>query len=495
MKFQLSTQALKLQAADCIIIGMIDKKLSHNGQVLDDSLGDMLSAFLKNTTQLAKEGDCALLHVNAKLKTQNILIINLGSSKNLNADSLNQYLISAATHCHRAHLTSVVYALNDIEGIDQRQTIFSALIALYQAYYRYDRYKTQQKHPAVALKQITVFGTTEQKKSFTLAVNQASAMIHGMNVTMDLANCPPNICHPEYLATQAKQLSKTHSSVKTSVLDHAQLKKMGAGAILAVGQGSPNKPKIICMAYHGGKKSEQPHVLLGKGITFDTGGNDLKQPANMLGMKYDMCGAATVLGVMHAVAELALPLNVIGVIASAENMPGGDAYRPEDIITSLSGKTIEVLNTDAEGRLVLCDALTNIEKFKPKAVIDIATLTGAIMIALGDKASGLFSNNDELADKITHAAQQSRDKVWRLPIWQEYTTQLKSAYADLANIGGPNAGSITAACFLAEFAKAFPWAHLDVAGTASKMSGLDRKATGRPVRLLMEYLLQEAGKA
>lgn len=488
MKFQLSTETLDTLSADAIIIGVLDGQLTTNGLELNTSLHQALREFLSETTQLAKAGDCALLPCLGTIAAKHILLIHLGSTEKLTADAANKHLQNAAALAHRAHLKSIVYALNDITTLDARQTLYSAVIALHHAYYHFHDYKKNAE--ALILEKVIIFSTKLQEPVLSQALQEAEAIVAGMHLTMNLANCPPNVCHPQYLAQQAETLSTQYSTIKTIVLDHQILNELGAGAILAVGQGSPNKPNLICMHYRGGKENEQPYVLLGKGITFDTGGNDLKQPANMLGMKYDMSGAATVFGVINAVARLGLPVNLVGVIAAAENMPGGDAYRPEDVITSMSGKTIEILNTDAEGRLVLCDALTYIERFKPKAVIDIATLTGAIMVTLGDKASGLFSNNDELANQLIHAAQQSRDKVWRLPIWEEYTRQLDSDYADLGNIGGPNAGSITAACFLAEFATAYPWAHLDIAGTASNSSGLKRNATGRPVRLLMEYLLQ-----
>ena len=474
MKLQLSSQINNINA-DCIVIGMFDKKLTGPDLALHD--------FVKNTSQLNSAGDCALVPLSGKIKAA--LIINFGSPKQLNADRYAEYVQAAAKHCHRAHFTRVVYALGDIHvpHSDARQCLYTCAVSLHQAYYAYDVYKT--KKAQTRLQEVTFIGP----QSLSSTIKEASALIQGMQLTMDLGNCPPNVCTPAYIVKQAQAMASTRTNV--SVLNEAALKKMKAGAILAVGQGSPNKPYMVFVDYRGGKKSDQPHVLVGKGISFDTGGNQLKQPLSMVGMKYDMCGAATVLGVMKIVALLKLPINVIGAIATAENIPGGQAYRPEDIITSLSGKTIEVLNTDAEGRLVLCDALTYVEKYKPKSVIDIATLTGAMLIALGDKASGLFSNNDALAEKLENAAEQSRDKVWRMPIWDEYKKQLRSAYADFANIGGPNAGSITAACFLSEFATSYPWAHLDVAGTAAGMFGDARKATGRPVRLLMEYLLQE----
>jgi leucyl aminopeptidase len=271
------------------------------------------------------------------------------------------------------------------------------------------------------------------------------------------------------------------------------MEKLGMGALLSVSRGSDEPATLIHATYQGGKKSEKPIVIVGKGITFDTGGISLKPSSDMDEMKYDMCGAASVIGTMRAVSEMKLPINVVGIVASAENMPSGKATRPGDVVTSMSGKTIEILNTDAEGRLVLCDALTYIEKLKPAAAIDIATLTGACVVALGKVATGLFSNNDELAGEISEAGHQAWDRVWQMPVWDDYATLLKSNFADLANIGGRAAGSITAACFLSEFAKEYPWAHLDIAGTAW-VSGKDKGATGRPVPLLCEFLINRASK-
>ncbi|MDA0237306.1 MAG: leucyl aminopeptidase [Proteobacteria bacterium] len=319
---------------------------------------------------------------------------------------------------------------------------------------------------------------------------QGSAIGRGMNLAKDLGNLPANVCTPTFLAETTIKLGKLNKfSVKC--LSETDMKKLGMGALLSVSQGSKEPAKLIHAAYSGGKKKDAPIVLVGKGITFDTGGISLKPSSEMDEMKYDMCGAASVIGTLLAVSEMKLPINVVGLIAAAENMPSGTATRPGDVVTTMSGKTIEILNTDAEGRLVLCDALTYAEKLRPAAAIDVATLTGACIISLGKVASGLFSNNDELANEISQAGTTSWDRVWRMPIWDDYTKLLSSNFADLANIGGREAGSITAACFLAQFATSYPWAHLDIAGTAW-VSGKEKGATGRPVPLLCEFLLNRA---
>jgi leucyl aminopeptidase len=313
-----------------------------------------------------------------------------------------------------------------------------------------------------------------------------------MAFTRDLGNLPPNICHPSYLAEEAKSLGKEHKNLKIEIHDEKKLKELGMGAFLAVSIGSEQPPRLIVMNYQGGKKSDKPFVLVGKGITFDTGGISIKPAAGMDEMKFDMCGAASVFGTLRAVLELQLPINLVCLLACAENMPSGSATRPGDIVSTMSGQTVEILNTDAEGRLVLCDTLTYAERFKPQAVIDIATLTGACVVALGGHTSGLMGNNDELIGQLLDAGKQADDRAWQLPLFDEYQEQLDSPFADIANIGGPKGGTITAGCFLSRFAKAYNWAHLDIAGTAW-LSGKDKGATGRPVPLLTQYLLDRAG--
>ncbi len=316
------------------------------------------------------------------------------------------------------------------------------------------------------------------------------AIAHGIDLAKDLGNTPSNICTPEYLAGEARKVAKTHG-FGCEILDHAACEKLGMGSFLSVGKGSDKPPRFIVLKHEGGAKGDKPVVLVGKAITFDAGGISLKPPAEMDEMNYDMSGGGAVLGAFRAIGELGLPLNVVGLIPACENMPDADANKPGDIVTSMSGQTIEILNTDAEGRLILCDALTYAERFEPDAVVDIATLTGACVIALGAHPSALFSNHDPLAREIEHAGDHAWDRVWHMPLWDDYQEQLKSNLADMANIGGRPAGSITAACFLSRFAKKYHWAHLDIAGTAYK-GGRDKGSTGRPVSLLVHFLLNRA---
>ena len=313
-----------------------------------------------------------------------------------------------------------------------------------------------------------------------------------MKLARDLGNLPGNICTPTYLAQQAAELAQSYG-MKLEVLEREDMQKLGMGSLLSVSRGSRQPPKLIVLQYSKGKSDQKPVALVGKGITFDAGGISIKPAAEMDEMKYDMCGAASVLGTLKAVAELDLPINLVGVIPASENLPDGDASKPGDIVTSMSGQTIEVLNTDAEGRLVLCDAMTYTERFEPEAVVDIATLTGACVIALGHHATGLYGNSDSLVKELANAGDEAFDRAWPMPLWDDYQEQLKSNFADMANIGGRAAGSVTAACFLSRFAKKFDWAHLDIAGTAW-VSGKEKGATGRPVPLLTHFLMQRCEK-
>ena len=349
--------------------------------------------------------------------------------------------------------------------------------------------KFKAKDQADPFERLIFAGNDVCARDLKSAVAEGIALVEGMNLAKDLGNLPPNICTPTYLGKTAQGLAKK-SALKVEVLGQKQIEALGMGSFLSVAKGSDTPPQFIVMRHQGGKAGEAPIVLVGKGITFDTGGISLKPGEAMDEMKYDMCGAASVIGTLYAVALMKLKKNVIGVVPTCENMPSGGATRPGDIVKSMSGQTIEILNTDAEGRLILCDALTYVERFKPKAVIDVATLTGACVIALGHIHSGLFSDDDALADALSKAGKTSLDTVWRLPLDAAYHEQLKSNFADVANIGGRPAGSITAACFLSRFTEKYKWAHLDIAGTAWK-SGAAKGATGRPVPLLLNYLLEQ----
>ncbi|HSX19724.1 MAG TPA: leucyl aminopeptidase, partial [Gammaproteobacteria bacterium] len=371
-----------------------------------------------------------------------------------------------------------------------------AVVAVSSALYTFDAFKgktAKNKSAKNELNKITWMVPNKRDiEKGEMGARIGNAVQMGVKLTKDLANTPPNVCNPTYLAKAAQKLAKDYKSISVAILERKDLETLKMGAFLSVTQGSDQPPKLITLEYRGAPKTQQPIVLVGKGITYDTGGTSMKLAANMVGMKFDMCGGASVLGLMTFAAELGLDINLVGVIASAENMPGGKASRPDDIVTTMSGQTVEILNTDAEGRLVLCDALTYCERFNPKVVIDMATLTSACVVALGNHHSALFSNYQPLADDLLAAGIVSGDKCWQMPLTDEYVRQLDSNVADFANVGGPDGGCVTAACYLSKFTKKLHWAHLDIAGTACKFTGKDRGATGQPVPLVAEYLLYKA---
>ena len=360
------------------------------------------------------------------------------------------------------------------------------LAAVSHAAYRFTPYKST-KTQAAKLRRVGVL--SRQRAKARRALGHAQALDDGLTLAKDLGNQPPNICNPTFLAREARRLSRGVGNVTTTVLDESKMSELGMGAFLSVTRGSATPGKMIIVNYKGGNPGDKPVVLVGKGITFDTGGINIKGSSGMDEMKWDMCGAASVLGAMKAAISAELPINLIVVAAAAENMPGGRASRPSDIVTTMSGQTVEIMNTDAEGRLVLCDALTYVKRFKPAAVVDIATLTGAQVVALGPQASALYANDDAVADALASAGDEADDRMWRMPLWDDYQSALDSAFADMKNVGGRAAGSIVAACFLSRFAKDFPWAHLDIAGSAY-VSG--KGSTGRPLPALFEYLVKAA---
>jgi leucyl aminopeptidase len=497
MKFTLDSIDINEQHADCLIIGIYEKgELTPSAKKLDKLSKGYLSTLCNETDFQGKLCQSLVLYQIPHIRVPRVLLIGCGPNIPLSPGNYRKIIAASVNAIHKgsANIKNAVSFLTELEV--EKYTlpwkIKQAAEVSGNTSYRFDQFKSK-KEPAYALKEMTLYvplasAMTECKQ----AMKEAICIMNGVEFTKNLANLPSNICTPSYLADQAKKLSKAYKTITTKVLEEKDMKKLGMGALLAVSQGSDQPAKLITIEYKGSKKKKAPIALVGKGITFDTGGISLKPSDAMVGMKYDMCGAATVLGTIVAAAELKLPLHIVGVIAAAENMPSGKAIKPEDIVTTLSGQTVEILNTDAEGRLVLCDALTYCERFKPATVIDIATLTGAVVIALGVHATGLLSNYEPLAKDLQDAGLQSYDRVWQLPLWDDYQEQLKSPFADMSNTGGRTAGTITAACFLSKFAKKFHWAHLDVAGTAAMMMGsTDRYATGRPVPLLMQYLINQ----
>ena len=482
-----------LKTATLVIPVGEGRKLGEIGKAVDAASAGALSALLKRGDLAGKLGQTLLAHNLAGLKAERILLVGSGKDSELSDRQLRKLL--TATHAVLKTLggSDATLALQDLQvkGRDAYGKARLMVETLADGGYQFDRFKSQ-KADASALKKLTLLSDKADQADVERATRQALAIAAGMALTRDLGNLPPNLCHPSYLAEEAKALGKAYKNLKIEVLDEKKLKELGMGAFLAVAQGSDQPPRMIVLNYQGGKKTEKPYALVGKGITFDTGGISIKPSSGMDEMKYDMCGAASVFGTLKAVLELQLPINLVCLLACAENMPSGGATRPGDIVSTMSGQTVEILNTDAEGRLVLCDTLTYAERFKPQAVIDIATLTGACIVALGSNVSGLMGNNEELVQQILAAGLTADDRAWQLPLYDEYQEQLDSPFADIANIGGPKAGTITAGCFLSRFAKAYNWAHLDIAGTAWISGGKEKGATGRPVPMLTQYLLDRS---
>ena len=477
----------------CLILPVSNKKKLAGSVALADTESDKyLSKILKRDDLADTVGATLMLHDVPNLSAQRVLLVSTGSNKPLSAQQFEKITTAVASALSVPGIKECVSCLDEIEAEDKDATWKARALSqsLVANTYKFDLHKSKPASKSARFDGKVTLHVSDRKhnKSVENGINQGTSIAHGMRLARDLGNTAANICTPTYLGKQAKKLEKAFPSIKTKLLTEAQMKKLGMGALLSVSAGSAEDAQLICMEYKRAASSKKPVVFVGKGVTFDTGGISIKPSAGMDEMKFDMCGAASVFGLMQSVAELELNINVIGVVAAAENMPGSQATKPGDIVTSMSGKTIEVLNTDAEGRLVLCDALTYISRYKPDVVIDIATLTGAVIVALGNHTTGLLSNDDKLAEDLHTAGIDSHDRCWRLPLGEEYEKQLSSNFADLANIGGRAAGTITAGCFLAQFAKEYKWAHLDIAGVAWKQ-GAAKGATGRPVPMLVQYLL------
>lgn len=490
MQMDFSKTAARKSTASCIVIGVSsDGPLSPSAKAIDRASGGVFKQLLASRDVAAAKGKTTLLHHFPGTRSARLLIVGFGNQGKLDTVSFDQACFSAGRFLRDHPIADCHVCLHEIEVAGQSEAwrVRQAALAFTRANYRYTETKQPGKNVAQPLNQVSFQGDA----SLQAALDQASAMAEGIELARHLSDLPPNICTPEYLASTAGLLAQDQKKVELEVLEQAQMVELGMGALLGVASGSSTQPKLIVLKYSGGKVGDKPVVLVGKGITFDSGGLSLKSPENMIEMKFDMCGAASVLGAFKSAVKMKLRLNLVCVVVAAENMPGGNAYRPGDIVTSMSGKTIEVLNTDAEGRLVLCDALTYSERFEPKCIIDVATLTGACVIALGHPASGLLSNDDELAEDLLKAGTDVVDRAWRLPLWADYQPLLDTEFADMKNVGGMSAGTITAACFLSRFTEGQRWAHLDIAGAAWKWKS-EEGASGRPTGLLTRFLMQEA---
>jgi leucyl aminopeptidase len=491
MKFSLSNMAPHQVPTPCLVVGVAeDVPPSGAAAAVDRASDGLLTALLESRDIDANRGHTTLLHRLPGLAAERVLVVGCGKPDKFDRVRFDRVCLAAGKFLRDHAVTEAHVCLHDmsVETLDANWRLQHAAIAFDRANYLYTTTKALKDDSPVPLRAASFQGEPDQQP----VLDRAAGIAAGYRRARELGNLPANICNPAYLAQQARAIAEQYANTEIEVLNREAMAELGMDALLGVAQGSENGPRLIVLQYRGAAEGERPYVFVGKGITFDSGGISLKPGPNMDQMKFDMCGAAAVIGAFEACAAMQLPVNLVAVVAAAENMPDGKSYRPGDVLTSMSGKTIEILNTDAEGRLVLCDALTYCEKFDPLATIDVATLTGACVVALGHHASGLMSKHDDLADELLQAGRTAVDRAWRLPIWEDYQSQLKTPFADLKNVGGMPAGAITAGCFLASFAKKQRWAHLDIAGSAWKWAAAEG-ATGRPVGLLTQFLIDRAG--
>jgi leucyl aminopeptidase len=493
MEFTIKSGSPEKQRSACVVVGVFDnRKPSLSAELIDRASGGYISEIIRRGDMEGKLGATLLLHNVRGTLADRVLLVGLGKERDFREREFRSAIRSAVRLLNETGSYEAVVYLTE-EKVKRREVAWRvehAVVVAMEAVYRFDQMKSQPADVRRPLRKLTL--SVPQRSDLTAgeaAAARGLAIAHGMDLARDLGNLPGNICTPGHLAERAQALAQ-ELGFKCEVLERAKLEELKMGSFLSVTNGSDQPPKFIVLEYLGGAKKQKPLVLVGKGITFDSGGISLKPGADMDQMKFDMCGAASVLGAFRAIAELKAKVNLVGLVPTCENMPNGRATKPGDVVRSMSGQTIEVLNTDAEGRLILCDALTYAERYEPAAVVDIATLTGAMVIALGHVACGVFSNSDSLGRALLNAGEDAFDRGWQLPLWDDYQEALNSNFADFANIGGRAGGSITAACFLSKFAKKFDWAHLDIAGVAWK-DGKEKGATGRPVPLLTTWVLSQ----
>jgi len=498
MEYSVKSGNPEKQRSSCVVVGVFEsRRLSAAAAALDKASDGFISGIVRRGDMEGTAGQALLLTHVPNVLCDRVLLIGCGKERDFDERAYRRAVATMASKLGECGATEAVSYLSDlsVKGRDAAWRVRDGVQTVAASLYRFDHLKSKKDSPRRPLKRV-IFSVPSRRElaAGEEAVRVANAIIAGVNLAKDLGNLPGNVCTPTYLAERGLTLAEQFDSISAEVLGRAEMEQLGMGSLLSVARGSRQEPKLIVLRYQGATEEQRPIALVGKGITFDSGGISIKPAAGMDEMKYDMCGAASVLGTLRACAELKLPLNVVGVIPSCENMPDGAANKPGDIVTSMSGQTIEILNTDAEGRLILCDALTYTERFQPDAVVDIATLTGACVVALGHVVHGLLGNHQPLINDLLAAGRTSGDRAWELPLLDDYQEALNSNFADMANVGDRSAGAITAACFLSRFAGKFHWAHLDIAGTAWK-SGKDKGSTGRPVPLLMQFLLDRAAKA
>ena len=497
MEFTIKSGSPEKQRSACVVVGVFDnRKPSLSAELVDRASGGYISEIIRRGDMEGKLGSTLLLHNVRGTLADRVLLVGLGKERDFREREFRAAMRAAVRLLNETGSYEAVIYLTE-EKVKRREVAWRvehAVVVAMEAVYRFEQMKSQPTEVRRPLRKLTL--SVPQRSDLTAgeaAAARGLAISHGMDLARDLGNLPGNVCTPSLLAERAQALAR-ELDFKCEVLERAQLEELKMGSFLSVTQGSEQPPKFIVLEYYGASKKQKPLVLVGKGITFDTGGISLKPGADMDQIKFDMCGAASVLGTFRAIAELKSKVNVMGLIPTCENMPSGRATKPGDIVKSMSGQTIEILNTDAEGRLILCDALTYAERYEPAAVVDVATLTGAMVVALGHIATGIFSNSDSLARALLNAGEESFDRGWQMPLWDDYHEGLNSNFADFANIAGRAGGSITAACFLSKFTKKYDWAHLDIAGVAWK-EGKEKGATGRPVPLLATWLLSQEAPA
>jgi leucyl aminopeptidase len=492
MIFAVSSENSLTLSTACLVVGIFkDGELEGTPAAVDKASNGGLSRLIESADLSPRLGRATFWPALDGMAAERLLVVGLGKRGNYNESALQRATVAATRALSDRNISEAVTTLMESELGERDMAWRVRQVALHSefAIYRYTATRKPRDDENQSLEQLTFSGIAADLEH---PLAEASAIAAGVKRARELGNLPPNICTPAYLADQALEIADIDERASCEILETAAMEELGMGALLGVARGSRNDPRLIVLRYAGAENADdEPYAMVGKGITFDTGGISLKPGKGMEEMKYDMGGAAGVMGAFEACVRMGLPLNLITVVPAVENMPDGDAYRPGDVVTSMSGKTIEVLNTDAEGRMILCDALTYVQQFKPRTIIDAATLTGACVVALGKIATGLMTEDDDLADDLISAGINTHDRAWRLPIWNDYQPLIDTPYADMQNIGGPTAGSITAGCFLARFTKGTRWAHLDIAGTAWD-GGTKNGATGRPVGLLAQYLIDRS---
>jgi leucyl aminopeptidase len=495
MEFGVWTKGLATLAVDCLVLGVFeDGELSGEARPVDTASGGRLKKLLERGDFTGRAGDTLLVGELPGIGASRVLLTGLGTKEHFQRKSWRKAWAAAAAALARTRIGSCAVAIDRPEArqLDDYHLGRAVAEIAGSASYRINDLKTGRKPPPPALKRVLA-GPVRKAAAAERGLAHGAAIAAAQSVQRDLANLPANVCTPTFIAEQARALARRHSGLRVRVLDEAAIRREKMGCLLAVAQGSHQRPRFIVLEYQGTKKEQPPLVLVGKGVTFDSGGISLKDPPGMDEMKFDMSGAAAVIAALTLAASLRLPLHVVGLVAAVENMPGSKAVKPGDIATSASGQTVEILNTDAEGRLILCDALHYARRFHPAAVVDVATLTGACVIALGHHISGVMGNDEALVRELLEAGVRADDRCWQLPLAEEYGEQLKSNFADFANVGGRDGGAITAAAFLGKFTQGLKWAHLDVAGTAYQ-SGAQKGSTGRPTPLLADFLLRRAAR-